>query len=88
PQAVAVEAALAWRAGALWFRDQPLGVIFRHLERRYAVPIRAASPEVAARRHTYQNPTPTSVASVLSDICLALDLRYRRTAQGYEVFSP
>ncbi|ARA94689.1 hypothetical protein AWN76_017040 [Rhodothermaceae bacterium RA] len=88
PQAVAVEAALAWRAGALWFRDQPLAVIFRQLERRYATPIRAVSPEVAARRHTYQNPAPVSVASVLSDICLALDLRYRRTAQGYEVFSP
>lgn len=88
PEAVPLDAALAWRAGALWFRNQPLAAIFQQLERRYAVPIQAASPEVAARRHTYQNPAPVSVASVLSDICQSLDLRYRRTAHGYEVFTP
>lgn len=86
PAPVVLERALAWRSGGLAFVDQPLSSVFATLERRYGLQIRLA-PGVDDTRYTYLNPRPASAGAVLADICTALDLRYRRTADGFEVLA-
>lgn len=83
-----VDRALFWRTGGLWFKNEPLGGIVRRLERRYGVGIALTSPGLDERRLTYQHPAPPQLAAVLTDICQSLGLRYRRTAEGYEIFQP
>lgn len=82
---IPLERALSWRSGGLAFVDQPLGSALRTLERRFDIRIQLADDNLADRPLTYLNPQPESVASVLSDVCHVLDLRYRRTTEGYVV---
>lgn len=77
----------AWRAGGLAFVDQPLGSVFNTLKRRFGVDVRTPDPAIRERLLTYLNPDPQSATDVLSDICHTLDLRYRRTANGFEVLT-
>lgn len=78
---------LAWRSGGLAFDGQPLGSVLQELERRFALDITVADPALARRPlpHTYLNPKPTSAEAVLTDICHFLNLRFRRTADGFVV---
>lgn len=85
PRTVSLEPILSWRYGGLAFADQPLGSVLNAIERRFDTDVRAADPAIRDRLLTYLNPEPGSAADVLSDICHTLDLRYRRTATGYEV---
>lgn len=77
--------ALAWRSGGLAFVDQPLGTALRELERRFALDITVADAALADQPLTYLNPQPASAEDALTDICHVLDLRYRRTADGFAV---
>jgi transmembrane sensor len=81
----AVERATAWRTGGIAFVDRPLRSAFDALERRYDVRIDLADGELARLRLTYLNPRPSSASDVLADMCHAHGLRYRRTANGFEV---
>ncbi|GIV59920.1 MAG: anti-sigma factor [Rhodothermaceae bacterium] len=81
------ERPMAWRTGGLSFSGRPLADVLRALERRYAVELTVAD-EVAHRPVTYLNPRPTSLEDALGDLCFSLDLRYRRTADGYEIIVP
>ncbi len=85
PRDVSLEPIVSWRSGGVAFVDQPLGSVFNAIERRFDVDVRAADSAIYGRLLTYLNPEPRSAADVLSDICHTLDLRYRRTANGYEV---
>lgn len=85
PTSVSVDQALSWRTGGLVFVNQPLGSALRALERRFDIRIELDDADLADRPLTYLNPEPESAASVLSDVCHVLDLRYRRTAEGYVV---
>lgn len=86
-EAAALDRVLAWRSGGLAFTDEHLDAVFRTVERRYGIRIEVADPAVNSRLLTYLNPRPSSAAAVLADICHTLDLRYRRTANGFEVLS-
>jgi transmembrane sensor len=46
------DAAFAWTAGQLIYRDQPLSEVAADLTRRFATPVRAADPQTAALRFT------------------------------------
>ncbi|RMF57994.1 MAG: DUF4974 domain-containing protein [Bacteroidetes bacterium] len=82
------ERPLIWREGGLSFADQPLADVLHSLERRYAAELKVA-PEVAERPVTYVNPFPASLEDVLSDLCFALGLHYRRLpAGGFEITPP
>ena len=85
PRSVSIDAILTWRSGGIAFVDQPLGSVFNTIERRFDIDIEPVDPAMSGRLLTYLNPDPGSAADVLSDICHTLDLRYRRTANGYEI---
>lgn len=85
PRNVSLDRALAWRNGGVTYMDRPLRSVFRSIERRFNVRIEVADPAINDRLLTYLNPRPTSAEAVLSDICQTLDLRFRRTANGYLV---
>ncbi len=83
-KAIPLDRALAWRTGGLAFVNQPLSSVFSELERRYAVEI---TPRlVADYRLTYFDAEPSALEAVLSDVCYTHNLRFRRTAQGFEIF--
>ena len=83
--ALTVDQATAWRAGGLAFVDRPLASVLYALEQRFGLNVRLADPALAHRPLTYLNPQPAAGATVLSDICHTLGLRYQRTANGYLV---
>lgn len=85
PRSVSVDRVLAWRSGGLAFVDQPLATVFTTIERRFDVDVEPLDPAIRDRLLTYLNPYPESAEEVISDICHTLDLRYRRTANGYEI---
>lgn len=80
-----LDRALAWRSGGLAFVDEPLASVLRALERRFAIDITLADAALADTSVTYFNPQPASAEAALSDICHAVSLRFRRTADGFAV---
>lgn len=79
---------LAWRSGGLYFSDEPLAFVLKALERRYAVEILLRDARLGQRSVAYLAPTPLTAEAVLADICTSLGVRFRRTANGFEVLSP
>ena len=81
------DAALAWRNGPFIFINQPLGVMFDEIEQRFGIKILA--PETV-RNHIHNFKQQVNTAEQLvSDLCQsvsAMHLRYRTTANGFEVF--
>ncbi|GIV59077.1 MAG: anti-sigma factor [Rhodothermaceae bacterium] len=87
PDTGSVAHMLAWRSGALAFQNQPLGLIFDELERRFDLDI-AAAEELRLRPQSYFKHPPFDVETVLAELTQMTDLRYRPTANGYEVYRP
>jgi transmembrane sensor len=75
----------AWRQGGFFFDNQPLGLIFDEVERRFALSI-AADPAVRAIRFTLIRHRVDDAREVLQDLCQANGLRFRETANGFEVY--
>jgi ferric-dicitrate binding protein FerR (iron transport regulator) len=88
PKSVQTEYVLAWRQDGFAVSEQPLAQVLRELERRYDTALRLHD---SVRRTmapvSLYYPTPTALPVVLRDLCTALDLNYRPTNRGYEVFS-
>ena len=80
-------AATAWREDRFVFVNQPLGVMFDEIERRFGIEIKA--PE-KIRQYPHNIGTKvTSAEKLVSDLCgsvTAFKLRYRAMANGFEVF--
>ena len=77
---------LAWRSGRFVFINEPLGVMFDEIERRYGIEI-TASEQI--RTHLFTIGTEaTSAEQLVNEICqsVSLKLRYRAMASGFEVF--
>lgn len=87
PAPASLDRVLAWRSGGLAFTDRPLASVFETLQRRFDVAIALDDADLAAERITYLAPRPASAEDVLADICHIKQLRYRRTANGFEVLS-
>ena len=79
--------AFAWRRGDLIFSDSQLSDVAAEIERRFATKIELSGAELGARRVTVALRQPASAESVVTDLCEALDLRYRRTSEGFELFA-
>lgn len=84
---LSVDHVTTWRTGGLAFSRQPLRSVFRTFERRFGVEVDVTDSTINDRLVTYLNPRPQSPEAVLADICHTLDLRYRRTAGGFEILS-
>lgn len=78
--------ALAWREGHFIFFDQPYDVIFNELERRYDVQILASHSLRAQHRTWSHKHSESKIQDILEEICQAAQLRYRATANGFEIF--
>ena len=79
-----VATAGAWRDDAFVYKDRPLGEVLRDVARRYGVEVRAA-PALGRRRVSVALREPTSAQDVLGDLSLALGLRFRPRADGFDV---
>lgn len=78
---------LAWRNGDFVFTDASLASIVDELERRFAVHVQLVGQDLAERRVTTNLRQPLTTESVIRDLCEALQVRYRRTSDGYEIFA-
>lgn len=87
PLSTGVSATTAWRTGGFFVDDEPYGVLFDEIERRFGVQIDAPAA-IRARRRTFIKQQATSAEAVLRDFCLSVGLRYRATASGFEVYQP
>ena len=83
-----VEDALAWRAGDFVYKNQPLGLVVQDVERRFGIIVSLAPDALAHQRVSVALRAPDSVASVMHDLALALGLRYRTRAGGFELYRP
>jgi ferric-dicitrate binding protein FerR (iron transport regulator) len=87
PDTVSMSQVLAWRTGGLAFQNVPFGTIFADLERRFDLQIQASTP-LKNRPFVYFKQQPVSAQLVLGELTQAAGLRYRATAQGFEVYEP
>ena len=87
PAIAAMDLALAWRSGGIAFQGLPLRLAADELGRRYGRAI-ALDRAVGQVPVGYIQPSPLSLESVLTDICASVNLAYRRTANGYEIYRP
>ena len=85
PRRLATGETATWRKGIFAMTDQPLGAMFDEIERRFDVRIEAAA-DVRARRWTITQHPPVTPAKLLRNICVPNNLRYRPTANGFEVY--
>lgn len=88
PHPTKLDPVLAWRQDGFAVTKMPLSTVVRELETRYDTPVRIH--DSVARTNaplTLYYPTPTPLATILRDLCTALDLNYRPTSQGYELFA-
>ena len=87
PAAVVLERAFAWRDGGFAFNDERFSTIFAEIERRFDIEIQA--PENIARENfSFFQHSPHSAEEVVADLAQAKGLRYRETANGFEVYRP
>lgn len=83
---VAEERIAAWRGGGLTAVDEPLGAVLAELARRYGVEVTMNLEPGEEERLSVYYPELGSLESVLADLATQQSLRYRRTAQGWEIF--
>jgi ferric-dicitrate binding protein FerR (iron transport regulator) len=88
PEPAQTDYVLAWRQDGFAVSERPLAQVLAELERRYGTTLRLHD---SVRRTTapvsLYYPTPTGLTVILRDLCTALDLNYRPTNRGYEVFA-
>lgn len=86
PRDTSIERLMAWRRGGFAVTEESLPDILQALERRYGTTLRIdASVSEATRSSplTLYYPTAVELEVILDDVCMARDLTYRATANGY-----
>ncbi len=86
PTPARLDEVMAWRDGRFVFLNQPLGVMFDEIERRFGIEI-ITSEQIRVHLHNIGT-TAKSAEQLVIEICQSstLKLRYRATANGFEVF--
>jgi ferric-dicitrate binding protein FerR (iron transport regulator) len=88
PQPTDLAPVLAWRQDGFAVTEAPLSAVVRELERRYDTTVALHSSVARTKAPlTLYYPKPTPLNTVLRDLCTALDLNYRPTSRGYEIFA-
>lgn len=75
-----------WRGGGLALIDEPLSAVLRELALRFDTDIALLDEGAADARLNVYYQDLASLEIVLSDLATQQDLRYRRTATGWELF--
>lgn len=86
PGEVSVDDATAWLQGDLIFKDQQLGVVLGEVGRRFGVTLTVRQDTLRRRRLNLALRRPANAEVVVRDLALALGLRYRPTATGFELY--
>jgi transmembrane sensor len=87
PQTTEVSPILAWRQNGFAVTEAPLSRVTHELEQRYDTVIRLhGSVKRTNAPLSLYYPKPTPLSTILRDLCTALDLNYRPTSRGYELF--
>lgn len=86
PHDARLDEATAWRSGGFIFYDQPLGMLFDEIERRYGVEIERAETLPLPRRSIIRHEV-AGAESLVSDLCHLAGLHYRPTANGFEIYA-
>jgi len=87
PDSVAMNRALAWRNGILAFSNQPFSSIFAEIGRRYDIEI-VSDGAIGQILYSFWLHEPENAESVLATLTQGAGLRYRETANGFEVYVP
>lgn len=88
PESAQTDHVLAWRRDGFAVSNRPLSQVLREIERRYDTTLRLHdSVRRTSAPVSLYYPKPTDLSVILRDLCTALDLNYRPTNRGYEVFS-
>jgi ferric-dicitrate binding protein FerR (iron transport regulator) len=82
---VDLERVLAWRDGDLAFDAVPMGVVFKELEQRFGVRIKATE-SIRRMDVSYWRAAPLEIGAVLADLADVVAADLRRTANGYEIY--
>jgi hypothetical protein len=88
PEMVVPARELSWLEGGFAYSNEPVGNVLRDLERRYETRLQAPT-SIRLRPISYwKNAAPDNLAEVLADISTTIGVRYRPTANGYEMYLP
>ncbi|MGI9173812.1 MAG: FecR family protein [Rhodothermales bacterium] len=85
---LSVADATSWRQGDLFFKNQPLGVVLRDVERRFGVRLQVQPALVHEPEVSLALRQPPDAETVVRDLSIALGLRYRETSDGYTLYAP
>lgn len=78
--------AASWRSGGLTVVDLPLDEVLAELGVRFGIAVTLADDALGDRRLSIYYPALGSLESVLADLSTQQELRFRRTAEGWEIF--
>ena len=82
-----VDEFILWRSGGFAFQNIRLDAFVKEISRRYDQHI-ALDPQLASRTFGYYEPDAIVLSDLLDTVCRTLNLRHRRTANGYEIILP
>lgn len=75
-----------WRENRFHFRNEPLGMILREVERRFDIRIQLDAASMDADLLTAHYSDPRDPERIIEDICHVKGLRYARTANGFRIY--
>ena len=76
-----------WRSGGFAYQNIRLDAFVKEISRRYDQRI-DLDPRLASRTLGYYEPDAIDLSDLLDTVCRSLNLRHRRTANGYEIILP
>ncbi|MBX2820522.1 MAG: FecR domain-containing protein, partial [Rhodothermaceae bacterium] len=81
-----IDSAINWRERGLSIKSKTLVAVFDELERRYDIKISVEDTQILNDSLTLLMPKPENLESILSDICIEKNLKYRKTSRGYVIY--
>lgn len=85
-QPVPLEYTLAWRTRGFAAVDQPLSAVLNEVARRYAVSIETQNGLALTDTMVLRYQSEVTAETILRDLCLEQDCRYRKTSRGFALF--
>lgn len=88
PAAFNRQAAFAWKEQQFAYQNTPVRAILRDLERRFDTTITAEETEILDGTLSTFYSGPTTLETMLNDICTVKGLAFSKTANGFRVYLP
>ena len=75
----------SWANGGFHFMSEPISNVLDEIERRFDVKI-SAPASILHRPLSYSKSDVSSASEVLGDVAATISVRYRPTANGFELY--